>query len=94
MLHRRSFVSTLALAAAGAIPLGRAHALSFEDRSAAIDKLRTDRCSVASEHATLLAEAEAALAAQHVDATRKAEILAALTCPLCGCHPAALVQEK
>ena len=88
MLHRRSFVSALALMAGGSLLFGRrALALSIEEPSAKVQALYAARCSVSSEHAALLAEAEAGMQGRSLSAAEREAILSAVTCPVCGCHP-------
>lgn len=87
MLHRRTFVSAAAFMAGGALPIARAFALSIEEPSQKLQSLQASRCDATSAHASLIAEAEATLQGRSVDPARRDEILRAITCPLCGCHP-------
>lgn len=88
MLHRRSFVSGLALMAGSGLLLGRrAFALSIEEPSAKVQALYAARCSASGEHAALLAEAEASMQGRTLSAVEREAILSAVTCPICGCHP-------
>lgn len=88
MLHRRTIVSAAALLVTGAVPIARAMALSIEEPSEKLRILEASRCDATNEHASLIAEAEAAMQGRAVDPARRNEILRAITCPFCGCHPA------
>jgi hypothetical protein len=90
MMTRRRFLSATALAGAGTVAtliLTRAAAaLTLEPMSGETERLYLSACSAkdGAYHRQIVAQIKAELAGSRTDAEIE-QIIAALTCPICGC---------
>ena len=91
MLSRRRFLCSTALASAGlAAGAGAARAFSIEEGSAGIAAQVHEAklaCQISQAfHAQLLEDARAAIDGRRgLSQEERAQLLAAVTCPICGC---------
>jgi len=88
MLDRRTFLSTTALAGVGfALGVGPARAFTLEEPSNDIAALyaAARSCRAVTDHDRILAEIRSALAGRELSEEQERRVLAAVTCPLCGC---------
>jgi hypothetical protein len=85
MWGRRRFLSTTALSGLGLLfSVGAARALRVDDGPAG-PAGQAAACHSAAFHDQLLAEIQGLIEGQALSADDKAKILAAATCPYCGC---------
>jgi len=88
MLDRRTFLSTTALAGVGfAIGVGPARAFTLEEPSKETAELyaAAHSCRTVNNHDRILAEIRSALSGRELSEEQERRVLAAVTCPLCGC---------
>jgi len=88
MLDRRTFLSTTALAGVGFV-LGvvPARAFTLEEPTKEVADLyaAARSCRAVTDHDRLLAEIRSALAGRELSEEQERQVLATVTCPLCGC---------
>jgi hypothetical protein len=81
---RRTLV--LGLGAGALLAAGGVRAFSFREPSAfAVEEYEANRCGPKSEHRRLIDEAKAAMTEKGISEEEQERLLAALTCPFCGC---------
>jgi len=88
VIDRRTFLATTALAGADfAVGIGPARAFTLEEPSKEIADLyaAARSCGAGYDHDRLLAEIRSALEGQDLSDDQERRVLAAVTCPLCGC---------